>query len=84
MGLFQHRPEEPTEWGGLPAEPWEPKTIVDRLDTQPGVSLPLLAGADAGATIEISVDLGTAIDLSATTDPDSTRTAVDGEDDDPQ
>lgn len=25
MGLFQQRPEEPTEWGGLPSEPWEPR-----------------------------------------------------------
>ncbi len=24
MGLFQHRPEEPPEWGGLPSEPLEP------------------------------------------------------------
>ena len=25
MGIFQSRPEEPTEWAGLPADPWEPR-----------------------------------------------------------
>lgn len=35
MGLFQHRPEEPTEWAGLPSEPLEPESAVERLDTAP-------------------------------------------------
>ncbi|MBN9176035.1 MAG: hypothetical protein J0I43_01500 [Microbacterium sp.] len=26
MGIFQSRPEEPSEWAGLPAEPWEERT----------------------------------------------------------
>jgi len=25
MGIFQSRPEEPGEWAGLPAEPWQPR-----------------------------------------------------------
>ncbi|MBF9336275.1 hypothetical protein G3N30_08575 [Microbacterium lacticum] len=25
MGIFQSRPEEPTEWAGLPADPWGPR-----------------------------------------------------------
>lgn len=32
MGIFQSRPEEPTEWAGLPSEPWEERT--------PGETLP--------------------------------------------
>lgn len=31
MGLFQQRPEEPTEWAGLPAEPWRPRTEAELL-----------------------------------------------------
>lgn len=32
MGIFASRPEEPFEWAGLPAEPAEPESVVDRLD----------------------------------------------------
>lgn len=36
MGLFQHRPEDPTEWAGLPSEPAYTES-VDRLpDTVSG------------------------------------------------
>ena len=31
MGLFSPRPEEPTEWAGLPSEPLEPRSPADRL-----------------------------------------------------
>lgn len=31
MGLFQSRPEEPTEWAGLPAEPWDEPSPSEQL-----------------------------------------------------
>lgn len=40
MGIFQSRPEEPDEWAGLPAEPWQPRV--------PGEVLPP-AGDDLSA-----------------------------------
>ncbi|GAA3627549.1 hypothetical protein GCM10022200_07500 [Microbacterium awajiense] len=32
MGLFQHRPEEPTEWAGLPSEPLHSKSEAEMLE----------------------------------------------------
>ncbi|MGF3052851.1 hypothetical protein ACQUSY_02610 [Microbacterium sp. YY-03] len=32
MGLFQSRPEQPQDWGGLPAEPYNPEFDTARLD----------------------------------------------------
>lgn len=31
MGIFQSRPEDQDEWGGLPAEPWEPRQPTEVL-----------------------------------------------------
>lgn len=31
MGIFQSRPEEPSEWGGLPAEPRDESDPVEML-----------------------------------------------------
>jgi hypothetical protein len=31
MGLFSHRPEEPTEWAGLPSEPATSESLAERL-----------------------------------------------------
>ena len=42
MGLFQHRPEEPTEWGGLPSEPLEPSGPADLLPESGSNGTPLL------------------------------------------
>jgi len=60
MGLFTQRPEEPSEWGGLPSEPLEPTNPVDRLGEGPalgGWTPDLLSQAPVTATwIEIPVD----------------------------
>lgn len=42
MGLFQHRPEEPSEWGGLPSEPREPGGPADLLPETVALDGPLL------------------------------------------
>jgi len=31
MGLFASRPEEPTEWAGLPSEPLPPRSAAEAL-----------------------------------------------------
>lgn len=55
MGLFSHRPEEPTDWAGLPAEPEKLETEAERLQdaATPGLS-DLLGGGTLG-TIEINI-----------------------------
>lgn len=54
MGIFQSRPEDPSEWGGLPADPQE--------DPQPGEVLPppvddLGAFGAAGVAISVPVEI---------------------------
>lgn len=60
MGLFTQRPEEPSEWGGLPSEPLEPANPIDRLGEGPAVGgwkPDLLSTKPTTATwIEIPVD----------------------------
>jgi len=56
MGLFQQRPEEPTEWGGLPAEPWEPRDTTEVL--APGAAtfdLPLFGEIPHRETIAYTI-----------------------------
>lgn len=51
MGLFMHRPEEPSEWAGLPSEPDRPQNAAERLvDAAPvdAVYVDILSGAGAG------------------------------------
>jgi hypothetical protein len=57
MGLFQHKPEEPTEWAGLPGEPWEPRGPADRLDDVPTADLPLFGTAGSISIVEIPVEV---------------------------
>jgi hypothetical protein len=57
MGLFQQRPEEPTQWAGIPSDPARAESTAERL---PNVA-PIRAGddlfpGDATASISITVD----------------------------
>lgn len=36
MGIFQNRAEEPDEWAGLPAEPWQPRLPGEMLPPSVG------------------------------------------------
>ncbi len=36
MGLFTQRPEEPTQWAGLPSEPEDTKTAAELLSEATG------------------------------------------------
>lgn len=55
MGLFQHRPEEPTEWGGLPSEPWEPREPAERLGDAPPIDIDLFGEGVHGATVSFTL-----------------------------
>ncbi len=62
MGLFQQRPEEPTEWGGLPSEPLQPRSAAEQLGDAPPIDLDLplldeLPGTETIAVAVVSVDL---------------------------
>jgi hypothetical protein len=63
MGIFQQRPEEPTEWAGLPADPWEPTVRGDMLP-------PLVAGDPAlgAAVTSIAVPLSPVVEFDADAD----------------
>ncbi|GAA1468418.1 hypothetical protein [Microbacterium thalassium] len=54
MGLFTQRPEEPTEWAGLPGEPLRPASAAERLDDAAPVDLGLMPDA-SGAVESIAI-----------------------------
>ena len=61
MGLFSTRPEEPTEWAGLPSEPAHDRTEAESLaaQTESADSLAFL-----GTTIEsIVIPVAPAVDV---------------------
>ncbi|TQJ31798.1 hypothetical protein FBY39_2281 [Microbacterium sp. SLBN-146] len=57
MGLFQHRPEDPTEWAGLPSEPLDDESAVDRLPDSAAVDPALTALFGGGASTSLVVPL---------------------------
>lgn len=69
MGLFQHKPEDPTEWAGLPGEPWEPRSPAELLVDAPTVDLPLTGTTGSTSIVDLPLDLGTSVTV---TDPDET------------
>lgn len=60
MGLFQHRPEEPTDWTGLPSEPVRhlPGEVLDA-STALSLDQPWFAGS--GDATSISVDIAASL-----------------------
>ncbi|WP_299087040.1 hypothetical protein [uncultured Microbacterium sp.] len=56
MGIFQSRPEEPTEWGGLPSEPWEPREAAEILPP-PVDDLGILGAAGVAISVPVEVYL---------------------------
>ena len=67
MGLFQHRPEEPTEWGGLPSEPLEPDP-AGILPPAPDLDIPLFGEVPARQTIAYTAEPTAPIDERHVTD----------------
>ncbi|BDV30963.1 hypothetical protein [Microbacterium terricola] len=53
MGLFTQRPEEPTEWAGLPSEPLRPRSLADQLPEAPDDDALGLVTGDAVQSISI-------------------------------
>ncbi|MCW2164786.1 hypothetical protein B0I12_001921 [Microbacterium hydrothermale] len=59
MGLFVQRPEEPSEWAGLPGEPVRARTAAEMLpdDDQPDASPAALLGLVDGSVASIEVPI---------------------------
>nr|WP_225216370.1 hypothetical protein [Microbacterium pullorum] len=54
--MFMNRPEEPTEWAGLPSEPWEPGPPAGTLGAGAAPdALALVAGDVASVSIPVSL-----------------------------
>lgn len=69
MGLFSSRPEEPENWGGLPAEPYNPAQDAVRLGSEGQMDLTAVGGDILGESTEsmsISFDMP-----EAPTDPEA-------------
>ncbi|WP_347975901.1 hypothetical protein [Microbacterium sp. ProA8] len=77
MGLFSQRPEEPTEWAGLPSEPARAESSAERLpDAAPvdlgglgSIGLPEFGGGGVIEAIVIPVTPVAGSDAAA--EPDS-------------
>lgn len=67
MGMFTQRPEEPTEWAGLPSEPLRPRNAAERLDDAPPVDLGLPSAGD-GAVESIVIPVTAPADEDAESD----------------
>ena len=57
MGLFVQRPEEPTEWAGLPSEPLPPRSLAEQLADAHGDDPVGLVTGDAVRSISVSVPI---------------------------
>lgn len=55
MGLFMQRPEEPSEWAGLPSEPIRPKSGAELLRDEPPPVDPLGDLLGGGTTSSVSI-----------------------------
>lgn len=62
MGLFVQRPEEPSEWAGLPGEPVRPRSRAEELpdDTAPEASPVSLLGLVDAPVTSVQVPVQTA------------------------
>lgn len=67
MGLFSQRPEEPTEWAGLPSEPSRHETAAERLPDASAVDLGGLSASDlafgSGTVESIVIPVKPAIEI---------------------
>ncbi|HWM15576.1 MAG TPA: hypothetical protein VNP97_03200 [Microbacterium sp.] len=73
MGMFTPRPEEPTQWAGIPSDPLEPQSDVESLAAPP------LSADQFGYGAVESIVIPMAPILDAVREADSTP----GEGDDP-
>lgn len=68
MALFGSRPEEPTEWAGLPSEPLEEDDFTKLMPGPPTAAADSLFGVAAPESITISL---TSIPLPPLSEPDA-------------
>lgn len=63
MGLFAHRPEEPTEWAGLPSEPSRTESTAERLVEAAPVDVGLVSMLGEGAIESIVIPVAPVIEI---------------------
>lgn len=68
MGIFAQRPEEPTEWAGLPGEPRRARSRAEMLpeDEVSSLSSPDLLGVGESPLSSISIPLDAAVPVAPT------------------
>lgn len=67
MGLFVQRPEEPSEWAGLPGEPVRPRTRAELLpDEDQSASRDVFLGLGDAATTSVAIPLDLPSDANPT------------------
>ncbi|MFS0732684.1 hypothetical protein ABC304_11840 [Microbacterium sp. 1P10UB] len=72
MGLFASRPEEPSEWAGLPSEPAEPGSPAETLEAPVGIGLDSVLGASVTSiAVPLVARAGFAEDAGAASDVDA-------------
>ena len=55
MGLVASRPEEPSEWAGIPSEPREVDSVADRLDAPVGIGIDGISTGESVQSILIPI-----------------------------
>lgn len=69
MGMFTQRPEEPTEWAGLPSEPVDQDWLSEQLTgTTTGPDAALLTGGVTSVAISIDMPSTDPADVANTAD----------------
>lgn len=71
MGMLSSRPEEPTEWAGLPSEPLRERSAAEQLDADTAAEAAAL-GTATGSITSISIPI-------ALPDPSETVPDADGD-----
>ncbi len=80
MGLFTQRPEEPSEWAGLPAEPQRPRSGAEMLPAGPPPGDPADLLGLGGGVSSVSIPLSGA-PADGAGDGDGDRDSSSGEED---
>lgn len=82
MGLFSQRPEEPTEWAGLPSEPARVETTAERLTDAAAVDLGGLGVGGLGLGGVSSEGMVESIAIPVALHVDTTEPRAPGDDED--
>lgn len=80
MGLFTQRPEEPSEWAGLPSEPARPTSGAELLPDEPPLADPAAAILGGTGISSVAIALSVPVAPERADDRDSDRHEHTGDD----